>query len=104
MKNTVKKHGNADAYRVFLRSLAQKGRFLSGLSLWSTALRWYFLLIKLLDPTINALDGGVDLQLFAGEGGGGDGGGTVVATGTPEEVAENPASYTGLYVKKYLND
>ena len=33
---------------------------------------------------------------------GGDGGGTVVATGTPEEVAENPNSYTGLYVKKYL--
>ena len=34
---------------------------------------------------------------------GGDGGGTVVATGTPEEVAENPASYTGIYVKKSLN-
>ena len=33
---------------------------------------------------------------------GGDGGGTVVAVGTPEEVAENPASYTGFYVKKYL--
>ena len=33
---------------------------------------------------------------------GGDGGGTVVATGTPEEVAENPASHTGRYVKKYL--
>ena len=33
---------------------------------------------------------------------GGDGGGTVVAMGTPEEVAENPASYTGIYVKKYL--
>ena len=33
---------------------------------------------------------------------GGDGGGTVVAKGTPEEVAENPASYTGIYVKKYL--
>ncbi|MBQ8857659.1 MAG: excinuclease ABC subunit UvrA [Lachnospiraceae bacterium] len=33
---------------------------------------------------------------------GGDGGGTVVATGTPEEVAENPASYTGIYVKKSL--
>jgi excinuclease ABC subunit A len=33
---------------------------------------------------------------------GGDGGGTVVATGTPEEVAENPASYTGIYVKKTL--
>ena len=33
---------------------------------------------------------------------GGDGGGTVVATGTPEEVAENSASYTGIYVKKTL--
>ena len=33
---------------------------------------------------------------------GGDGGGTVVAMGTPEEVAENPASYTGIYVKKTL--
>ena len=33
---------------------------------------------------------------------GGDRGGTIVATGTPEEVAENPASYTGKYVKKYL--
>lgn len=34
---------------------------------------------------------------------GGDGGGTVIACGTPEEVAENPASYTGKYVKKYLD-
>ena len=33
---------------------------------------------------------------------GGDGGGTVVATGTPEEVAENKKSYTGQYVRKYL--
>lgn len=33
---------------------------------------------------------------------GGDGGGTVVATGTPEEVAENEASYTGIYIKKML--
>ena len=33
---------------------------------------------------------------------GGDGGGTVVAQGTPEDVAENPSSYTGYYVKKYL--
>ena len=33
---------------------------------------------------------------------GGDKGGTVVATGTPEEVARNPKSYTGMYVKKYL--
>ena len=34
---------------------------------------------------------------------GGDGGGTVIACGTPEEVAENPASYTGKYLKKYLD-
>lgn len=33
---------------------------------------------------------------------GGDKGGTVIAEGTPEEVAENPISYTGQYVKKYL--
>lgn len=33
---------------------------------------------------------------------GGDGGGTIVALGTPEEVAENPASYTGQYLKKVL--
>jgi excinuclease ABC subunit A len=33
---------------------------------------------------------------------GGDGGGTVVVQGTPEEVAECPASYTGMYVKKML--
>ena len=33
---------------------------------------------------------------------GGDRGGTVIAVGTPEEVAANPVSYTGKYVKKYL--
>ncbi|MGM9937315.1 MAG: ATP-binding cassette domain-containing protein, partial [Candidatus Ornithomonoglobus sp.] len=33
---------------------------------------------------------------------GGDGGGTVVAKGTPEEVAENENSYTGQYLKKML--
>ena len=33
---------------------------------------------------------------------GGDRGGTVIARGTPEEVAENKESYTGYYVKKYL--
>ncbi|MEI4347341.1 excinuclease ABC subunit UvrA [Streptococcus suis] len=33
---------------------------------------------------------------------GGVGGGTVVATGTPEEVAENPASFTGQYLKMKL--
>ncbi len=33
---------------------------------------------------------------------GGDKGGTVVAQGTPEEVAKNKKSYTGQYVKKYL--
>ena len=34
---------------------------------------------------------------------GGDKGGTVVAQGTPEQVAANPGSYTGKYVAKYLN-
>ncbi len=33
---------------------------------------------------------------------GGDGGGTVIAEGTPEEVAKNKKSYTGIYVKKML--
>ena len=33
---------------------------------------------------------------------GGDGGGYVVATGTPEEVAKVEASYTGRYLKDYL--
>ena len=33
---------------------------------------------------------------------GGDGGGTIVAQGTPEEVAECPDSYTGIYIKKML--
>ena len=33
---------------------------------------------------------------------GGSGGGTVIATGTPEEVAKNPASYTGRYIDKML--
>ena len=33
---------------------------------------------------------------------GGDGGGTVIAKGTPEEVAKNKKSYTGLYIKKML--
>ncbi|RHR10902.1 excinuclease ABC subunit UvrA [Pseudoflavonifractor sp. AF19-9AC] len=34
---------------------------------------------------------------------GGDGGGTIVCTGTPEEVAACPASYTGQYLKRMLN-
>ncbi len=33
---------------------------------------------------------------------GGDGGGTVIAQGTPEEIASDPHSYTGQYLKKYL--
>ena len=33
---------------------------------------------------------------------GGDGGGTIVATGTPEEVAACPASFTGQYLKRML--
>ena len=34
---------------------------------------------------------------------GGDEGGEVVATGTPEEIAQNPNSFTGQYLKKVLN-
>ncbi len=34
---------------------------------------------------------------------GGDAGGEVVATGTPEEVADNPRSYTGHFLKKELS-
>jgi excinuclease ABC subunit A len=33
---------------------------------------------------------------------GGSGGGTVVAIGTPEEVAANPASFTGRYLRPLL--
>lgn len=33
---------------------------------------------------------------------GGDNGGLIVASGTPEEVAENPKSYTGMFLKKML--
>lgn len=33
---------------------------------------------------------------------GGEGGGTVVAEGTPEQITQNPNSYTGIYVKKML--
>jgi excinuclease ABC subunit A len=35
---------------------------------------------------------------------GGDKGGTVIAKGTPEEIAENAASYTGIYLKKSLEN
>ncbi|NLP00365.1 MAG: excinuclease ABC subunit UvrA [Clostridiaceae bacterium] len=34
---------------------------------------------------------------------GGDEGGTVVAEGTPEQIMDNPKSYTGLYLKKHLS-
>ncbi|MDP5336834.1 MAG: hypothetical protein NWR54_17810, partial [Paracoccaceae bacterium] len=34
---------------------------------------------------------------------GGDGGGELVATGTPEEVAEEPRSHTGRYLKPMLS-
>lgn len=34
---------------------------------------------------------------------GGEGGGTIVATGTPEDIAANPDSYTGRYLKEKLN-
>ncbi|MPM62687.1 UvrABC system protein A [bioreactor metagenome] len=34
---------------------------------------------------------------------GGFGGGTIIATGTPEEIAKNKNSYTGIYLNKVLN-
>ncbi|MBQ6012410.1 MAG: excinuclease ABC subunit A, partial [Alphaproteobacteria bacterium] len=34
---------------------------------------------------------------------GGDGGGQVIAVGTPEDIAKNPESLTGKYLKKYLD-
>ncbi len=34
---------------------------------------------------------------------GGDGGGTIIAKGTPEEVCQIPESYTGIYLQKYLH-
>jgi excinuclease ABC subunit A len=34
---------------------------------------------------------------------GGDGGGMVIAEGTPEQVADNKASYTGKYLKDMLD-
>ena len=33
---------------------------------------------------------------------GGDRGGTIIASGTPEQVADNKKSYTGMYIKKIL--
>ena len=35
---------------------------------------------------------------------GGDGGGTVIATGTPEEVAKQKQSYTGQFLKRMLQN
>ena len=34
---------------------------------------------------------------------GGDKGGTVIAQGTPEQVADNPVSYTGRYIRQVLD-
>ena len=33
---------------------------------------------------------------------GGDNGGTIIGTGTPEQISKNPDSYTGQFLKKYL--
>ena len=41
------------------------------------------------------------VELFAGNGG--DNGGEVIGTGTPEEIAKISNSYTGEYLKKVLN-
>ena len=50
---------------------------------------------------LSILDHAGGAQPFAA-GDDGDGGGYVVATGTPEEVAKVPESYTGQYLKPYL--
>jgi len=34
---------------------------------------------------------------------GGSGGGEIVATGTPEQIAKSPNSYTGVFLKPLLN-
>jgi excinuclease ABC subunit A len=34
---------------------------------------------------------------------GGDAGGEIIAQGTPEEIAKNPKSYTGVYLKKHMD-
>ena len=34
---------------------------------------------------------------------GGENGGEIIATGTPEQVADIPGSYTGIYIKKMLD-
>jgi len=54
------------------------------------------------------LDEGADALVVvrAGEGAateGGVGGGEIVATGTPEQIVKNQKSYTGKYLKPYLN-
>ena len=49
--------------------------------------------------TVSASDSFVDL----GPGGGANGG-HVVAVGTPEQIADNPESLTGQYLKKYLDN
>ena len=35
---------------------------------------------------------------------GGESGGMIIASGTPEEIAANPESYTGQYLKPYLKE
>ena len=78
--------------RIIATSLNKK-RFLSGvfLTLLATVVNAHNLdVIKVADYII---DLGPE---------GGTGGGEVVATGTPEEVVNNPNSYTGQYLKQVL--
>ena len=58
----------------------------------------------MVDPAVAALRGGpgrprvVAVDPIEG----GDAGGWIVAEGTPEQVAENPASYTGQFLRRVL--
>ena len=55
-----------------------------------------------LHPDSEDIEGDLDYIIELGPEGG-DKGGTIIATGTPEEVAKCRTSYTGMYLKKILN-
>ena len=58
--------------------------------------------INKLDSRIMVAGGGGSSGFWTKAGSGGDGGGTIVATGTPEEVAKNKSSYTGQFLSRML--
>ena len=107
-----------EAQRIKLASELNKrstGKTLYLLDEPSVGLHWYDLdkLIKIIQQladngnTVLIIEHNMDLIKIADyiidlgpEGG--DAGGNIVACGTPQEIAKNPNSYTGQYLKKYL--